>query len=723
VLALLAPGAPDNSVAVLVHHYGPVVNGRIMAHAPGLALLLEAGGGSAPALSTAAAAAWRGSAATQYLPSPGAWSSIPDAIDARALAALGGDWTARNYSAAAWEAAAAADGGAWGALAPRAIPLLREAPLPLPPTVLPSGAPLALPLTLAVGQSVTLNLTQMAMVYSAVSLRAVAGSVLHIEFALRFKGGAPAETYGVGTTYTAADGLQSFTGGDTWCAHYVTLTCAAGAPINLTAVAFVQRAYPFTRSGSFGASDALLTEVWRRAVNTLQAVSDDAYGSDARERNEWLQDPAQPNFITTRVALVGPPPPGSSRPAYSDARLLRNLLRHATLSQLPDGRILSTFPTDRGPEDCHYAIEDYALQYMEELRMYYNSTGDLDFVRECYPAVKAQMAYFAQRVQPSGLLLAREYTSFDDPLAYVTVQGGALNAFYAQGLRDAAALAALAGDAPQAAAFAASAAAVTAAMEGLWNASAQTYSAGVLPGGRVLLPSVHSALLALERGVVPPARAPSVYAFFRANYKNAGSTHCCTNADTQAMLEARSGVDFPVVYYWVFRVLYAQDSSEADLEALAEIRRRWGAMVAQSPDIDTLWESFQDSESAHNYGAVPAYFLSTYVLGVHSLAGGSGALAIEPRLADLTSAQGTVVTEVGLVTVSWQLAAGALHFALDIPAEATGVQLRLIGVPGSLVVNGSAVASVACGRYQCASLGAGPAALTGSIQQQQQGGA
>lgn len=61
------------------------------------------------------------------------------------------------------------------------------------------------------------------------------------------------------------------------------------------------------------------------------------------------QDPAEPNFITTRVAFAGPPiPGGSGGPAYSDARPLRNLLRHAALSQVADGRILATFPTDRG---------------------------------------------------------------------------------------------------------------------------------------------------------------------------------------------------------------------------------------------------------------------------------------------------------------------------------------------------------------------------------------
>ncbi len=560
VTPYLQPG--QNSLALLVHHYGPVINGRIMSHAPGLTLLLQQAGSATPLLTTAAPAAWRASAATQYQPSPGAWSSIPDVIDARALAALGGDWTAPAFNASAWAPAGAVNGSAWGALQPRALPLLREAPLPAPALrLLPSGAPLALPLTLLPGQALTLNLSAMAMVYPTLTLGpdTAPGSVLHIEFALRFRGGAPSETYGVGVTYTTGAGQQSLAGGDCWCAHYVTLTLAGGtaaaaaAPVTLTALGFVQRAYPFTRSGAFAASDALVAEVWRRAVNTLAAVTDDAYGSDARERNEWLQDPAQPNFITTRVALVGPPPPGSTRPAFADARLLRNLLRHAALSQLPDGRILSTFPPDRGPQDCHYAIEDYAMQFMEALRMYYASSGDAAFVRECYPAVGAQMAYFAARVVPAtGLLLAREYTSFDDPLAYVTVQGGALNAFYAQSLRDAAFLAGVVGDAPAAAAYAAQAGAVAAAMGAqLWNASAGSYSAGILPGGgqqqQQLLPSVHAALLALQRGVVPAQHAPSVYAFFLNNYKNEGAFHCCTNPDTQAMLESKAGVNFPVV--------------------------------------------------------------------------------------------------------------------------------------------------------------------------------
>ncbi len=49
----------------------------------------------------------------------------------------------------------------------------------------------------------------------------------------------------------------------------------------------------------------------------------------------------------------------------------------------------------------------------------------------------------------------------------------------------------------------------------------------------------------------------------------------------------------------------------------------------------------------------PGYFLSTYVLGVHrDKPVWNKALLIEPHLGDLTSAEGKVVTEYGLVSVS-----------------------------------------------------------------------
>lgn len=287
VTALLHAG--ENSLVVLVHSYGAgVINGRIMAHAPGLAARLDVDG----VVVASTDSTWRCSASTEYRPSPAAWSSIPDVIDARVAPAGGAAWRDAGYNDSAWERAVSVDGAQWGALQPRSIPLPLEAPLSSL-SVMPASTPLVLPLVLAPGASVVINLGRMAMTYIDADVQAsTSGAALAVVFALRFHDGAPDETYGVGSDYSAAGaGVVRVVGGDTWCAHYVTITAAAGGGgVTLTGLRFVERSYPFVRVGAFASgSDALLTEVWRRAVNTLAVVTDDAYGSDARERNEWLQ--------------------------------------------------------------------------------------------------------------------------------------------------------------------------------------------------------------------------------------------------------------------------------------------------------------------------------------------------------------------------------------------------------------------------------------------------
>ena len=148
------------------------------------------------------------------------------------------------------------------------------------------------------------------------------------------------------------------------------------------------------------------------------------------------------------------------------------------------------------------------------------------------------------------------------------------------------------------------------------------------------------------------------------------------------------------------------------------MRRRFGAMVLASPDIDTMWESFQDSESCHNYGEVPAYFMSSFVLGVRLGASGSanlGALVIEPRLGDLGWAEGIVVTEFGLVTVSWVISSIHLNFTLSLPQDVRSCELRVPGQASSLYINGISWPAESQGRWVVAQLGSGSANFSGSI--------
>ena len=380
VHSFLRPGA--NRMMILVHHYAGGNNSKIVAHDPGLMAELVLPGAVIRTDSN-----WRSCAHTAYLPSPAAWGSIPDVMDGRIVS-----------GEADWEATIGVDGKKWGAMQPRAIPLPRETVL-TGLNALPSRQALVsvLPLELTAGKELLVDVGRMAMAFTTVDLEADAGSILQLQYALRYINGKAEEPYGVGTTYTARAGRQNFITGDEWGCHYATLRCVAGR-IKLLGVTMTDRRYPFERLGRFSCNDSFLNRLWDMAVNTIESTSDDGYGADARERNEWLQDPAQPNYITTRVALAGPAKDGKS---------------------------------------------------------------------------------YEQEAQALAAAINRH----------------------------------------------------------LWNEQAKTYQSGFVKDS-VLGPTAHAALLALDRGVVPPERIASVRQWFLTNYRRPAGFHCGQNDDYEKMVAA-----------------------------------------------------------------------------------------------------------------------------------------------------------------------------------------
>jgi hypothetical protein len=681
-----------NSIVVLAHNYGSAINGRIMKHVPGLAAVMYFSGKEV--LRTDAT--WRFNDKTSYQASPHSWNSIPDVIDARVDK---GEWIAAGFDDSSWKFASPIDGRQWGRMFPRELPLAAERELKNL-TVLPLKKALreVLPIELTTGGEVLLDLGQMAMAYAAMELEADEGSRLTIRYALRYKNGKPEEMWGAGHTYTATSGIQRFITTDQWAGHYALVSCVSGR-IKILGIKFTDRSYPFERIGTFSCSDTMLTTLWEMAQKTIEVTSDDGYGSDARERNEWIQDAAKASFSTTRVGSSGPGTNG--KPVFSDPRPLKNMLRHAAQSQLPDGRLRATFPTDRGPEDCHYVIDDYSCQWFEALQTCFNSTGDTAFVAEMWPALQRQAGWFLRNRTSRGLLLAREYTSFDNPLAYITCEGSTINAFFYQALRCVEYLGTVLGKKQEAQAYKQAADSLYLAFnKELWNGNENVYNAGWLDD-RVFAPTVHAQLMALQCGLVPANRKASVQSWFLANYKNPGMKHVCVNKDFEKMIAGKSGIDMPVMYYWVFSELYRMNTEESDMEVIREIRRRWTTMVNFQQDAGTLSESFTDekgegaSESCHNYGSVPAWFLSSCVLGVKT--DGPAAekqLLIEPRLGDLSFSRGVVVTEHGAVPVSWEKSANgaSLNFDIRIPEgiHAT-VHLPMLSTKGTARMNGKLV--------------------------------
>jgi hypothetical protein len=85
----------------------------------------------------------------------------------------------------------------------------------------------------------------------------------------------------------------------------------------------------------------------------------------------------------------------------------------------------------------------------------------------------------------------------------------------------------------------------------------------------------------------------------------------------------------------------------------------------------------------------PGYFLSAYVLGVR-LDGpvANKHLLIDPRLGDLTAAEGTVVTEFGPVPISWKNSSDRLEFEFQVPDGASAtLRLPSYGGKATLVLD------------------------------------
>lgn len=637
---LVKPG--DNTLAVVV--MGNASNGKMMRHVPGLTLQLDLTSPDGKHQRVQTDNTWRCSDQTRYRKPVVSWGNLQDRLDATVE---DGDWTQEVYDDKTWKNAVSVEGAQWGMLSARRTPLLRDTPV-----AVKFAQPF--PVTLTAGQQMTLDAGRMVQAYSVIDVEADAGTVINLAYA--------------GVTYKARAGRQRFMTSDTFAFQTGAIRVQSGRAI-VRDVQIVERLYPFDCVGSFHSNDPMLDQLWRVCVRSCQLLSEDAYEDCAdRERVEWMdEDP--PAFDVTRVALAGPGPGGTQ--LFADGRLLGAMLRRTALSQQPNGWVKAHTSSDRF--DIHAKMEDRACDWVQGARRYYESTGDKAVIREIWPAVVKQMDWFLALRTARGLVNAREWVIWGNPVAYQTLEGAGLNAFVYRALADAAYLGDAIGEARDARRFNAAAAELKTAFNatlwddkdgtyysGFWGVNAKSGEAnrplGLKQTSGLVEPTMFPALFALDQGIVPAERIQPV---------------------TTYLLAHRGEPKRMMAWYYLFKQLYAQHQAALDQEVLDSLRKNWKAM-SEGP-WQTTWEEFSGGSKAHVYGMFPAYFLSAYVLGVR-IDGPvwDKRLLIEPRLADLTLAEGKVATEFGPVDVSWRRAEGELAFTCTIPAGATA-RLRLPG--------------------------------------------
>ena len=602
-----------------------------------------------------------------------------------------GDWTQADYHDSAWGSAVKIDGSQWGPLSARRIPLLKETPLAV------KLNNLEFPVALSAGQEAHFQTERLVQAYTVINFEADPASSFQLLYA--------------GISYQAKAGRQNYVSTDTHGFKDGTIKVNSGKII-IHSFTPVERIYPFECVGRFNSSDPLLNKIWSMCARSLQVMSEDSYVDCAdRERTEWMDD-TPPCYDVTATAMAGPGENGTK--IFGDPRLLEELLRRTALTLQPYGWVKAHTCSDRF--DIHAKMEDRACDWVEGARLYYESTSSAALIHEIWPAIAAQMDYFLKRRSLRGLVIGREWVMWANPMGYETSEGAGLNAFVYKALVDAAFLAGVIGKTGDAARFDQAAKDLSAAFNRvLWDEEAGTYFSGydtdptemppgVLKGkiglqpdwnlppkpptlaGNRIAPTVYPALIALDQKIVPAAHRERVL------------TYLLAHPDPNPRI---------MFYYYYWKQLYAADQPDLDKHILDAIRTKWKAMADFS--WQTSFEDFHVGSKAHCYGLFPGYFLSAYVLGVRRIGPvWERRLLIEPRLGDLTSAEGIVVTEFGTVPVSWNVGTHTLDFHFVLPARVTAmVKVPHVGTKPRLTMNGKPISAAAQGRYFVLTLGPG----------------
>ncbi|MES3021612.1 MAG: hypothetical protein V4857_08485 [Pseudomonadota bacterium] len=440
--------------------------------------------------------------------------------------------------------------------------------------------------------------------------------------------------------YVARPGTQRFERFE-WCAIRYMHVVVRNAPKGLTIGRLGATAtnYPVTERGSFACSDPLLTKLWSLGAYTLRQCMHDAWEDcPSREQRQWLGDVTVENL--------------ASWAAFGDsaAPLTAKFLIQVAESQRPDGLTQMFAPGDHFENGN--LIPDWTLQWILCAHDYWNLSADLTTIDIIWPSIQKALAWFERLCGPNGLVDDMPYWHFID-WAGVGRQGeaAALNAQYAGALRAASALARVVGFGRAAMVYLAKADGIIAALEARhWDERRGAWVDMVDPASGVQQARVSqhgNAAIALWG---EPAAGRVDRAFDRiTDPGRETSTPAPPVVPFGAALDEEHGVVMANTFYghFVGEALARHGRIDA---ALAQIRRRYGAMVEQG--ATTLWEARSSWASlCHGFSASPTYFLSRYILGVSPGAPGFERIRVSPDIGDLQCAQGVVPAGVHEVSV------------------------------------------------------------------------
>jgi hypothetical protein len=411
-------------------------------------------------------------------------------------------------------------------------------------------------------------------------------------------------------------------------------------------------------SGTFTASDPLLTRIWGASVQTARDMI-----VPGPLTVDWTGRPCAidlPHVISDGVVRDRCPYVGdeavigrsldASVPNWSTQR---EMLAWFAAAQHPDGAIPAS-PLNGGS----LVLFDYNAYWIQALYAYVLYSGDVAFGRDLWPHLTALIdGWYVAHLRPPGLLV--NDLGADD-YAYIRRRGDVVayyNAQYVYALHEAAQLAGWLGHPGSATAWRIRAAATADAFrQAFWDAGAGAF--GDTTQDLQTHPQDGNAFAVLS-GAATRAQALSALAYLAQHdtYDYGNSiVDDATWTSPEWGLQPQRRV-YPFMSYFE---LQARFQLGLDASAFYLIRRTWGYMLRVGPG--TMWETIgpyggppsdihPSYDAGWSSGAAPA--LTEWVLGVRPTSPGFATFTVQPHRADLAWAQGGVPTPHGLIHVQW----------------------------------------------------------------------
>ena len=401
--------------------------------------------------------------------------------------------------------------------------------------------------------------------------------------------------------------------------------------------------YPFQMEGSFLCSDPYYNEMYTISVNTMRCCTHETFvDCPYYEQQQYTMDSAIECMVMLRMT--------------SDTRMVKKCIGEFAASQRADGMLLANYPSI-----YQQVIPGFAFFWVIMLRDYLEMTADIAFVRQYVGTMEKVFSWFESGLSEDGLIRNSVYWNFVDwvpgwdngqPLVAENAPHTIYNLYYAHALLCAEDICGKLGRTGLAMEYRQRYDRLAANIKDhCYDDARGLYTDGGKDSGYSMHTIIWAILAELETG------EKAIGLLNRLHDGNLSKSSFSMN-------------------YYLFRAMEKCGKAERIFDNLAG----WKKMI----DLHcTTWcENPDDPRSeCHAWSSAPLYVFSADTLGVKI--GFDDEIVIQPTVAGLSWAKGTVPTRFGIVKVDWKMEKEQFCIRISAPA---GIRKRVILPDGEMIV-------------------------------------